>query len=124
MMVASVMAESTPPTSPAAPSVDALDPGAPIAPGAIDPELVKLARQRPRVGVITAAGLVFLAIVFLIRLGPDRRFAGSSAEPAAAAVADVLAGKLETERLIQGHARAPPGAGARHRRPAVARPAR
>jgi hypothetical protein len=106
MTVASVMAAPTPPTSPpsgpAAPAgAEAVgDLGAPIAPGAIDPELVKLARLRPRIGIITAAGLVFLGIVFLIRLGPDRRFAGSSGRPTAATVADILAGKVETEQLV------------------------
>lgn len=76
------------------------DPGAPIARDQIDPDLVKLARARPRVGVITAAGLVFLSIVFLWRLGPDRRFAGSRAEPRAVTVADVLAGKIDTDQLV------------------------
>jgi hypothetical protein len=110
MTIASVMAEPTPPVPPSGPApagagadagTDAAgDPGAPIAPGAIDPDLVKLARLRPRVGIITAAGLVFLGIVFLLRLGPDRRFAGSSARPSDAAVADIVAGKVATEQLI------------------------
>jgi hypothetical protein len=100
MTVASLMAETTPPSPAAAPSVADRDPGAPIARDAIDPELVKLARQRPRVGIITAAGLVFLAILFLIRLDPDRRFAGSGAQPAAATVPDILAGKVGTEQLV------------------------
>ena len=94
------MAETTPPSPAAAPSLAERDPGAPIARDAIDPELVKLARPRPRVGIITAAGLVFLAILFLIRLDPDRRFAGSSAQPATATVADILAGKVATEQLV------------------------
>ncbi|HEX3478173.1 MAG TPA: hypothetical protein VHT91_24295 [Kofleriaceae bacterium] len=93
------MAEPTPPSPAAAPSAE-LDPGAPIARDAIDPELIKLARHRPRVGIITAAGLVFLAVLFLIRLDPDRRFAGSRAQPATATVADVLAGKVATEQLV------------------------
>src|SRR4051812_15730697 len=50
--------------------------GAPIAKDAIDPELVRLSRPRPKIGVITAAGLVFLCGFFLIRLQADRRFAG------------------------------------------------
>lgn len=93
------MAESTPPSPAAAPSAE-LDPGAPIARDAIDPELVKLARVRPRVGLITAAGLVFLAVLYLIRLSPDRRFAGSRAQPVAATVADIVAGKVDTEQLV------------------------
>ncbi len=99
MTVASLMAETTPPSPAASPAAER-DPGAPIARDAIDPELVKLARHRPRVGIITAAGLVFLAILFLIKLGPDRRFAGSSARPTDATVADILAGKVETEQLV------------------------
>ena len=86
------MAEPTP--------IEQPDPGAPIARDQIDPDLVKLARARPRIGIITAAGLVFLCIVFLLRLGPDRRFAGSSSEPTPAAVADVLAGKIDTDQLV------------------------
>jgi len=93
------MAEPMPP-SPAAPTSAEFDPGAPIARDAIDPELVKLARQQPRVGLITAAGLVFLAVLFLIKLSPDRRFAGSNAQPVAATVADILAGKVDTEQLV------------------------
>jgi len=98
MTVASVMAEPTPPT--ASTRVDERDPGAPIARDAIDPDLVKLARQRPRIGVITAAGLVFLAIAFLIKLGPDRRFAGAGLQPTAAPIADIIAGTVETEQLV------------------------
>jgi hypothetical protein len=95
------MAETTPP-SPAAPSpVAEHDPGAPIARDAIDPELIKLARTRARVGIITAAGLVFLAVLYLIRLGPDRRFAGSSTEPTAATVADIVAGQVATDQLVR-----------------------
>jgi hypothetical protein len=92
MSMASVMAESTP--------IDQRDPGAPIAHDQIDPDLVKLARTRPKVGMITAAGLVFLCGLFLLRLGPDRRFAASGTEPAPVAVADVLAGKVEIDKLV------------------------
>jgi len=82
------------------PASPARDPGAPIAHDQIDPDLVKLARTRPKVGMITAAGLVFLCIVALLRLGPDRRFAGSSTAPAPVAVADVVAGKVATDQLV------------------------
>jgi len=76
------------------------DPGAPIARDQIDPDLVKLARARLKIGVITAAGLVFLGLVFLIRLAPDRRFAGRDATPEPATVADILAGKVATDKLV------------------------
>lgn len=80
--------------------IEQRDPGAPIAHDQIDPDLVKLARTRPKVGMITAAGLVFLCIVALLRLGPDRRFAGSGTEPAPVTIADVLAGKVGTDQLV------------------------
>jgi len=86
------MAEPTP--------IEERDPGAPIARDQVDPELVKLGRGRPTIGVITAAGIVALCLVYLLRLGPDRRFAGSDSTPAPAGVADVLAGKVELDRLI------------------------
>jgi hypothetical protein len=106
MTTATVMAEPTPKEAGSVaagggpPSAGPGDPGAPIAHDQIDPDLVKLARARPQVGVITAAGLVLLCSVFLWRLGPDRRFAGSGAEPRPAAVADVLAGKVEADQLV------------------------
>jgi hypothetical protein len=100
MTIASVMAEPTPNEPGSVAAGRGPDPGAPIARDQIDPDLVKLARARPRVGLITAAGLVFLSIVFLWRLGPDRRFAGSGAEPRAVTVADVLAGKVDTDQLV------------------------
>ena len=55
--------------------------GAPIAKDAIDPELIRLSRKRPQVGLITAAGLVFLCAFFLLKLSPDRRFAGATTAP-------------------------------------------
>ncbi len=76
------------------------DPGAPIAKNAIDPDLIKLARARPKIGVITSAGLVFLCAVFLWRLAPDRRFGGSSEQPKPVSVADVLAGAVPTDQFV------------------------
>jgi hypothetical protein len=79
---------------------DASD-GAPIAKDAIDPELVKLSRPRPKIGVITAAGLVFLCGFFLIRLQPDRRFAGSGESPARVTVADITSGKVGADAYVK-----------------------
>jgi hypothetical protein len=76
------------------------EPGAPIARDEIDPDLVKLARPKLKVGLITAAGLVYLCIALLWQLGPDRRFAGSSSTPAPVSVADVVAGKVDTDQLV------------------------
>jgi hypothetical protein len=77
------------------------EPGAPVPKDAIDPELIKLKRARPKIGVITAAGLVFLCGYFLIRLGPDRRFAGGPAVPDRTALVDVLGGNIGLDRFIK-----------------------
>jgi len=83
------MAESTP----------ADDLGAPVARDAIDPELIKLKRPRTKVGVITAAGVVFLCVVFLVRLNGDRKFGGDG-EPARVTVSQVLAGDVEPDQHV------------------------
>ncbi|MFT3695179.1 MAG: hypothetical protein QM831_18725 [Kofleriaceae bacterium] len=74
--------------------------GAPIAKDAIDPELVRLARTRPKVSVITAAGLVFLCLFFVIKLNADRSFGGSG-EPRSVAIADLAAGKVEQNGFVK-----------------------
>lgn len=76
------------------------EPGAPIPKDAVDPELIKLSRSRPKVGVITAAGLVFLSVFFLWRLNPDRRFAGAGDLPQKTAVSDILAGKVDSDAFV------------------------
>lgn len=84
---------------PHSPKTDAPDAtGAPISKDAIDPDLIKLRRPRPQVGMVTAAGVCILCLLFYVRLGDDRRFAGSHAR--AVAVGDILAGKVEPEQLI------------------------
>lgn len=75
--------------------------GAPVARDAIDPDLIKLRRTRAKVGIITAAGILILCVYFLFRLGPDRRFGGSSDKPTAVAVADVLAGRVDSDEFVQ-----------------------
>jgi hypothetical protein len=74
--------------------------GAPVPKDAIDPELIKLSRPRPKVGVITAAGLVFLSVFFLWRLNPDRRFGSAGEAPQKVAVSDVLAGKVDGDSFV------------------------
>lgn len=70
------------------------EPGAPVPRDAIDPDLVKLARTRPRIGVITAAAVIALSGYFIHRMGPDRRFAGEPEIPVPIAAADIAAGKI------------------------------
>lgn len=88
----------------ASPPIDedhaAREPGAPVPRDAIDPELVKLARTRPKIGAITAAAVVVLCGFFLFRLGSDRRFGGEPESPRAVALADVAAGKVADESFV------------------------
>ena len=65
-----------------------------------DAELIKLARTKVKFGVITAAGVLFLAIFFLIKLDPDRRFAGNDDSPRSVAVADFTSGKVDKDAFV------------------------
>ncbi len=76
------------------------DPGAPIARDAVDPDLVKLRRPRTKVGVVTAAGVVFLCVIFLLRLHGDRTFGGAGV-PAKVTVEQILAGEVATDSYVQ-----------------------
>ncbi|MEZ4361443.1 MAG: hypothetical protein R3B48_14750 [Kofleriaceae bacterium] len=75
--------------------------GAPFPPGELDPDLIKLRRPRPKIGMVTAAGVVLLCGLFWLRLGPDRAFGASPAEPRPVALGDVLDGKVATEQLVE-----------------------
>lgn len=78
----------------------AKEPGAPISKDELDPDLIKLPRRKAKIGVITAAGVVFLSAFFLLKLNPDRRFAGSADAPATVSVADIAAGKVDRDKLV------------------------
>lgn len=78
---------------------DKIEEGARIAKDAIDPDLIKLRRTRLKVGVITAAGLVFLCVYFLLKLGPDRAFSGSG-EPKPVELGDVIGGRVAVDSYI------------------------
>lgn len=75
------------------------DPGAPVAKDAIDPDLVKLPRTRAKIGMVTAAGVMFLAAFFAYKLNADRRFAGNG-EPTTVSVADITANKIDRDTLV------------------------
>ena len=92
------MAEDKKPETSAGPADK--DPGAPFPKNTIDPELVKLARKRTHIGMITAAGVVFLALFFVVKLSSDRRFGGADESPQAATPAEVAAAKVATEQLV------------------------
>lgn len=101
MPIALTMADDKPSDEPRDPArAPARDPGAPVPKDEIDPELIKLARTRPTIGVITGAGVVFLCALFLVRLAGDRRFS-SSDTPTTVSVADVVAGKIDEDRYVR-----------------------
>ena len=76
------------------------EPGAPIPRDSIDPDLVKLARKRPQIGLITAVGVVVVCVYYIVHLGPDRRFGGEPEVPRTVAIADVAAGKIADDSYI------------------------
>jgi hypothetical protein len=77
------------------------EPGAPIPRDAIDPELVKLGRARPKIGAITAGAVVALCVYFsFFWLSSHRRFAGEPEAPRAVALADVAAGKVAEDSHV------------------------
>jgi hypothetical protein len=80
---------------------DKREDGAPIPPGTIDPELVKLRRTRSKIGIITAAGVVGMCVYFLLRLGPDRKFAGEGEKPTAIAISDVLGDRIAPNSFVE-----------------------
>lgn len=75
--------------------------GEPVPPGTIDPDLVKLRRTRSKIGVITAAGVVGLCVYFLLRLGPDRKFAGEDEKPTSVAISDVLGDRIAPNSFVE-----------------------
>ena len=76
-------------------------PGRPIGPGEIDPELVKLSRPRPRVGVVTSAAIVAFCGYLMFSLRGDLVFSRASGSPAAASIADVVAGTVGNESYVR-----------------------
>lgn len=93
------MAESAPPK-------DLVDAGAPTSKEKIgarntepDEDLIKLARARPKIGVITGLGIVILCVVFVLRLNGDRKFSGGET-PEKVSVAAIAEGKVDSDHFI------------------------
>lgn len=91
MHIASVMAEDV---------QQQPEEGAPVPKDYQDPALIKLRRSRPKIGIVTAAGVVFLSVFFLLKLNPDRRFAGADGPAKTASVGDIVAGKVSEDALV------------------------
>lgn len=93
------MAESAPPKT----SIDA---GAPTSQEKIgarntepDEDLIKLARARPKIGVVTGLGIVILCVVFVLRLNGDRKFSGDDS-PEKVSVAAIADGKVDADHFV------------------------
>jgi hypothetical protein len=81
------------------------EPGAPVPEGTIDKELVdlanyKLARTKLRIGALTAAGVMFLSLFFVLKLNPDRRFSGEPEVARRVTVEDIAAGKIDKDAHV------------------------
>ena len=82
-----------------------LEPGAPVPRDYKDDELIALSktlrkRGGPKIGVITAAGVVFLCALFLYRLNSDRRFGGNAESPRQVAVTEILGGNVDRDAYV------------------------
>jgi hypothetical protein len=77
------------------------DPGAPVGKDEIDPELVSLRGPRAKVGAITALAIVVLCGFYLLKLLGDFTFSHQPDKPRDVSVADVVAGKVGTDELVQ-----------------------
>lgn len=93
MQIASVMADETAPEPTDLPKLGKHN-------VAQDPDLIKLSRTRPNVRLVTAAGVVFLALFFLLKLNPDRRFAGNDDTPASVTIADLVKGNVDEDAYV------------------------
>ncbi|MEZ4398766.1 MAG: hypothetical protein R3B06_02015 [Kofleriaceae bacterium] len=87
------------------------DPGAPIGRDEIDPDLVRLRRPAPSIGMIAAAGVVILCVTLLVRLRHDWSYAGASTTARVVTPADLVAGKVGDNSFVAVDA-APDRAGA------------
>lgn len=74
--------------------------GAPIGKDEIDPDLVSLRRTAPTVGIVTAAAIVILCVVLMVRLRHDFAFARGGEDAKTVTVTDVVAGKVADDTYI------------------------
>lgn len=93
MPIASVMADETAAEPAELPKLGAKN----VEP---DPGLIKLSRSRPKIGALTALGVLFLAVFFLLKLNPDRRFAGNGEPPTPVTAAELAAGKIDDDAYV------------------------
>jgi hypothetical protein len=94
MQIASAMADETTPERADKPELLGSKNVAP------DPDLISLARTRPNIRVLTAAGVVFLAFFFLLKLNPDRRFSGNDDAPRSTTIADLVKGNVDEDSYV------------------------
>jgi hypothetical protein len=77
------------------------DPGAPVGKDEIDPELVSLRGPRAKVGAITALAIVAVCVIYLVKLLGDFTFSRQADKPRDVTIADIVAGKVGTDEMVQ-----------------------
>jgi hypothetical protein len=85
---------------PAPSMATAREEGAPIGKDEIDPDLVNLRGPAAKVGMVTAAAIILLCVLLMVRMRHDLAFAraGDSAKPVT--VTDIVAGKIADDSFV------------------------
>lgn len=76
------------------------EPGAPMGADDLDPELIRLRRPAPKVGIITAAGIVALCAIAMVRLRHDFAFSRAGDAPRSVTAEAIAKGELAEESYV------------------------
>ncbi|MBK9034745.1 MAG: hypothetical protein IPL61_26350 [Myxococcales bacterium] len=76
------------------------EPGAPIGPDEIDPDLIRLGRGVPQIGLVSAAGVIILCVALFVRLRHDFAYARERGTPRAVTVASIVDGKVPANSYV------------------------
>ena len=76
------------------------EPGAPIGKDEIDPDLVRLRRGAPQIGLIAAAGVVLLCLALIVRLRHDFAYAREADTARAVTVDAIVAGQVAANSYV------------------------
>jgi hypothetical protein len=78
----------------------ARDPGAPIGPDEIDPDLIRLPRGLPTLGALASAAIVIMCVVLMVRLRHDLAFARASSSARQVTVDAIVAGNIAADSYV------------------------
>jgi hypothetical protein len=74
--------------------------GAPIGKDEIDPDLVNLRGPAAKVGMVTAAAIVLLCVLMMVRMRHDLAFSRGGDSARTVTVADIVAGKVDDDSFV------------------------